>query len=100
MTHVEKLDELVAEFERRRNIGDDRGSAEYSYVIVERLRSEGRLAEARGYAEECLKISQRLPSDTLEAVSVDKLSLGGVPLPEKFHDGVVQMKFAGLLEFR
>lgn len=87
MTHVEKLDELVAEFERRRNIGDDRGSAEYSYVIVERLRSEGRLAEARGYAEECLKISQRLPSDTLEAVSVDKLSLGESRCPRSSMTG-------------
>lgn len=98
MAHTESIEELVAEFERRRDVGDDRSAAEYTYVIVERLRAEGRIVEARSYAEECLAIARRLPSETLEDVAVGKLSLGGIPLPEKFHDGVVQAKFGGLLD--
>jgi hypothetical protein len=38
-----------------------------------------------------------LPSATLDDVASDRLEVGGVPIPERFHDGVVRARLADLL---
>jgi len=76
---------------------DDRAAAEYAYVLAIRLRDLGEDDEARRYAREALRLAKRLPSRSLDDVASTRLALGGVPLPERFHDGVVQSRLHDLL---
>jgi hypothetical protein len=89
---------LVLRFQNSVAQSDDRAAAELSFVLAERFRREGLLQEAREYAAVCLEISTRLPSRSLEDVSVEELSIGGIPLPEWFHTGVVRARLEGLLD--
>jgi hypothetical protein len=89
---------LVLRFEDSVAQSEDRSAAELAYVLAERLRRDGLLREAREYAAVCLEISSRLPSQSLDDVSVDELSIGGIPLPERFHAGVVRARLEGLLD--
>ena len=61
------------------------------------VREIGLLSEARRFAGECLELAERLPANTLDDVVSTKTSVGGVPLPEHFHDGVVRSRLADLL---
>ena len=51
-----------------------------------------------GSLRECLELAERLPAKTLDDVISTKISVGGVPLPEHFHDGVVRSRLADLLD--
>ena len=90
--------ELRRQFEEERFYQDDRAAAEYAYALAVRLREVGEIEEARGYAKECLRLAQSLPASTLDDVASARLSIGGVPLPEQFHDGVVRARLADLLD--
>jgi hypothetical protein len=61
------------------------------------LREAGELAEASRYAGERLTLAQSLPSTSLDDVASARLNVGGVALPERFHDGVVRVRLADLL---
>jgi hypothetical protein len=91
------IDELRKQYEEERFYQDDRAAAEYAYALAVRLRDAGELAEARRYAGECLTLAQSLPSTSLDDVASARLSVGGVALPELFHDGVVRVRLADLL---
>jgi hypothetical protein len=91
------IDELRKKFEEEVYYCDDRAAAEYAYVLAVRLRSQGDRDEAQKYARESLRFAERLPSSSLDDVSSPRLSLGGVPLPERFHDGVVRNRLQDLL---
>jgi hypothetical protein len=101
MTHEDHsavpIVELCRRYDEERLFHDDRAAAEYAYVLAVRLRDVGQFTEARRYAFECLELAQRLPSRTLDDVTTMRLSLGGVPLPERFHDGVVRSRLRDLL---
>ena len=92
------ISEVQRQYEEERHYQDDRAAAEYAYVLAVRLREEGRLDEAREYARECLRLAESLPSGTLDDVSVSRTHLGGVPLPERFHDGMVRARLGNLLD--
>lgn len=96
-TPLPPIGELEQRYDEERLYHEDRAAAEYAYVLAVRLRSEGRVDEARRYARECLRLTGSLPSNTLDDVTSSRLELGGVPLPERFHDGVVRMRLADLL---
>jgi hypothetical protein len=51
-----------------------------------------------GYAKESLRYAKRLPSSSLDDVTSTRTSLGGVPMPEIFHDGVVRSRLSDLLD--
>lgn len=92
------ISELRKKFDDEVYFGDDRAAAEYAYVLAVRLRSEGERSEAQKYARESLRLAERLPDSTLDDVSSPRLSLGGVPMPERFHDGVVRNRLRDLLD--
>ncbi|HZO64510.1 MAG TPA: tetratricopeptide repeat protein [Kribbellaceae bacterium] len=91
------ISELRRRYEEERHFLDDRGAAEYAYALAIRLREAGQLAEARRYARECLRLAETLPSATLDDVTVSRTTVGGVPMPEHFHDGVVRARLSDLL---
>jgi hypothetical protein len=76
---------------------EERSAAEYAYALALRLREVGQTDEARKYARACLDLAERLPSASLDHVVSGRQSVGGVPLPDHFHDGVVRSRLADLL---
>ena len=91
------LSEVRKKYEDECFFQDDRAAAEYAYALAVRLREIGLLSEARRFAGECLELAERLPANTLDDVTSTKTSVGGVPLPELFHDGVVRSRLSDLL---
>ncbi|GAB3944840.1 hypothetical protein [Micromonospora vulcania] len=91
------IDELRAQFEQERFYQDNRAAAESAYALAVRLRAANRLDEACSYARTCLQLAEQLPSTTLEDVVTTRQAVGGVHLPEYFHDGVVRARLADLL---
>jgi hypothetical protein len=91
------LSEVRKQYEDECYFRDDRAAAECAYALAVRLREIGLLSEARRFAGECLELAERLPANTLDDVVSTKTSVGGVPLPEHFHDGVVRSRLADLL---
>ena len=75
-----------------------RAAAEYAYALAVRLREIGLIDEACRFARECLQLAETLPCDTLEDVTSPRQTVGGVPLPDYFHDDVVRWRLAPLLE--
>ena len=92
------IDELRRRYEEERFFQDDRAAAEFAYALAVRLREVGKLDQAQQYARECLHLATSLPSDTLDDVASSRPRVGGVPLPERFHDGVVRARLADLLD--
>jgi len=97
-TPLPSIAELKKQFEEECYYSDDRAAAEYAYVLAVRLRNDDDRAEAQKYAREALRLAERLPSSSLDDVASSRLTLGGVPLPERFHDGVVRTRLADLLD--
>jgi hypothetical protein len=91
------LSEVRKRYEDERYFQDDRAAAEYAYALAVRLREIGLLGEARRFASECVELAESLPANTLDDVVSAKKSVGGVPLPDYFHDDVVRARLADLL---
>lgn len=91
------IGELRKQYDEERFYQDGRAAAEYAFALAVRLREAGQLDEARRYARECLALAEALPSRSLDDVSSERQSVGGVPLPDHFHDGVVRSRLADLL---
>lgn len=92
------ISELCKQYEEERFYQDDRAAAEYAYVLAVRLREAGETEQARQYARECLRLAESLPSRSLDDVTYARLDIGGVPIPERFHDGVVRARLSDLLD--
>src|SRR6187551_1320978 len=92
------ISEIRKQYKDERFFEDNRAAAEYAYALAVRLREAGQIDEARRYADECLRIAQSLPANTLDDVVSARQSVGGVPLPDHFHDGVVRARLADLLD--
>ncbi|MGH3713731.1 MAG: hypothetical protein ACRDT4_09770 [Micromonosporaceae bacterium] len=90
--------EVLDEYEREASIGNTRAAAELAYALAVRLQGAGRVREAAVYGKACLKLIESLPSESLDDVTSTRLSVGGVELPEYFHDGVVRTRLSHLLE--
>jgi hypothetical protein len=91
------ISEVRKQYDEERFYEDNRAAAEYAYALAVRLREVGHIEEARRYAVECLELAQALRSDTLDDVASSRQSVGGVPLPDHFHDGVVRSRLSDLL---
>lgn len=92
------LGEVRKRYEEECFFRDDRAAAEYAYALAVRLREIGLLSEARRFAAECLALAESLSANTLDDVVSARTSVGGVSLPELFHDGVVRSRLADLLD--
>lgn len=92
------ISEIRKQYDEERLYQDDRAAAEYAYVLAVRLREAGQAEEARRYARECLQLAESLPTRTLDDVVSARQAIGGVPLPDHFHDGVIRSRLADLLD--
>jgi hypothetical protein len=90
--------ELRKAFDEEVFYSDDRNAAEYAFVLAIRLRESGDTEEARKYAKESLRLAEGLSANSLDDVASPRLSLGGVSMPERFHDGVVRARLRDLLD--
>lgn len=89
---------LIAEYEQADSAGDNQRSARIAYAIASRSATEpGGIDQARQWARISLAIAQRLPSATLEDVTSTEQYIGGVAIPDLFHDGVVSERLSKLL---
>lgn len=91
------IGQLIDEYEHAKRSGHDRIMAETAYALAIRLREDGQFEQAQQYARECLAAAERMPSATLDDVASTRQEVGGVPLPDLFHDGVVRSRLEGLL---
>jgi hypothetical protein len=91
------ISEVRKLYEDERFFQDERAAAQYAYALAVRLREVGQIEEARRYARESLQLAEALPANTLDDVVSARQSVGGVPLPDHFHDGVVRSRLADLL---
>ncbi|MCM4084897.1 hypothetical protein [Paractinoplanes hotanensis] len=91
------IDEVIEQYRAELPWGDLRVTAEYAYAVAVRLREVGRADEAEHYARQCLQLMESLPANSLDDVVSQRQSVGGVPLPDHFHDGVVRSRLANLL---
>ena len=89
--------DIAQQYAEERFYGDDRAAAEYAYALAVRLREVGDDTTARQYAHECLRLAEALPSRSLDDVVSARAALGGVPMPERFHDDVVRSRLGDLL---
>lgn len=94
--------ELEAAFDRE--VGTDkRAAAETAYALAHRYRTEyvptdrPQAEVAREWARRSIELLDALPSDTVEQVVSTRQSVGGVPLPDLLHSGVVRERLADLL---
>ena len=88
---------VVAEYEQARDADDDRAIAEIAYALALRLARIGEVKRAEFYAQASLASAKRLPSDQMDDVVTVRLNVGGVPLPDYFHEGVVRSRLGGLI---
>jgi hypothetical protein len=91
------ISEVRKQYEDERFFQDNRAAAECAYALAVRLHEDGQIDEARRYALECVRMAESLPANTLDDVVSTRRSAGGVPLPDYFHDGVVRVRLADLL---
>lgn len=92
------VEQVIEEFEQARRSGADRATAEVAYALAFRMMDAGNYEEARRYARESLAAAERLSPSTVDDVATTRLEVGGVPLPDYFHDGVVRARLGGLLD--
>jgi hypothetical protein len=92
------LSEVRHGYEEAREQGDHRAAAEFAYALAIRLKWIGLFSEAEHFAAECLALAEVLPSATLDDVVSTRSSVGGVPLPDHFHDDVVRWRLSNLLD--
>lgn len=88
---------LVDEFEAAGRHGDQRAQAEVAFALAIQADRLGLTDVARSYARRCLDLAEALPANTLDDVASGRQTVGGVALPDLFHDGVVRSRLASLL---
>ncbi len=93
--------ELEAAFARE-VASDKRAAAETAYALAWRHRSEyvGKgdpRDNARAWAMRAIELLDALPSDTVNQVACTRQWVGGVPLPDLLHSGVVRERLADVL---
>lgn len=93
----ESLDDLVADFDAGLAKGDKHYAAETAYAIALRAEGEWNVSLASDYARKALRLLESLPSETIEQVTSNRLSVGGVPIPELLHDDVVRARLGYLI---
>lgn len=94
--------ELEAAFARE-VASNKRVAAETAYVLALRYQTEyvevdqPQVELARVWAQRAIDLLDSLPSESAEQVVSTRQWVGGVPLPDLLHSGVVRGRFADLL---
>lgn len=97
MQVTERPNELAREYEGAVLAADHRRATEYAYALTMFYRWTGEIPRAEEYARKCLDHAEELPAETLDDVTSDRLTIGGIDIPERLHDGVVRSRFRHLL---
>ncbi|MEU4113340.1 hypothetical protein AB0F71_02415 [Kitasatospora sp. NPDC028055] len=71
-------------------------AAETAYALALLLRDAGEWDTSRAWVRQCLQLLEGFPSDTEEQVATRRTTVGGVPLPNYLHEGVVRERFGEL----
>ncbi|HEY2694250.1 MAG TPA: hypothetical protein VGJ45_02200 [Pseudonocardiaceae bacterium] len=74
---------------------DKRAAAETAYALAFRYRNEDvggtrRFDIARTWAQHAVDLLDSLPSDSVAQVASLRSSIGGIPIPDLLHSGVVR----------
>lgn len=88
---------LEEELDEAKRIQNYRVEAEVCFALAQLWEREHDYQRAKDYACESLRAIRLCPSETLEDVASARLDVGGIPLPDLFHEGVVQSRLAHLL---
>ena len=98
MTNQSRLatpDELESAFQLE--LATDRwAAAETSYALALLLRDSGEWDGSRAWVAKCLELLEGLPTDSLDEVTPRRHTVGGIPLPNYLHEGVVRERFGVL----
>ena len=81
---------------------DPRAAAETAYALAFRYRNQDiagqrRFDLAKEWATRALDLLDALPSDTLDQVATARRTVGGVPIPDLLHAGVIRERLADVL---
>jgi len=95
------LEELEQAFDREL-VANKRVAAETAYALAFRYRNEDvdgrrRFDLAKVWATRSIELLDLLPSDALGGVSSTRQSVGGVPIPDLLHAGVVRQRLGDVL---
>lgn len=91
-TRAASAAELEAVFQQE--LATDRwAAAESAYALALVHREAGDWPASRQWAQQCLRLLEDYPSDTLEDVATRRTNVGGVQLPTYLHDGVIRARF-------
>lgn len=71
-------------------------AAETAFALATRSRDIGDWAKSREWAKQCLTLLASFPDETEGDVATKRVSVGGVPLPNYLHEGVVRDRFGNL----
>jgi hypothetical protein len=92
---------LIAQYEREADV-DPRAAAETAYALAFRYRDhdvegERRFDLAKLWALRAISLLDALPADTVQDVASTRQSVGGVPIPDLLHAGVVRDRLGDVL---
>ncbi|MGW6195395.1 hypothetical protein ACWF0M_04520 [Kribbella sp. NPDC055110] len=85
---------LLKEYQHAVTSGDALAIAQAAFAAA--LRAES-TRQAQLFAAVSLAAAERAPSATLDDVTSPRASIGGISIPDYFHDGVVRRRLAHLL---
>jgi hypothetical protein len=93
--------ELESAYSRELAI-EKRQAAETAYALAFRYRGEDiaggrRFDIAQQWAQRAIELLDSLPSDTLEQVASTRVEVGGIPIPDLLHSGVVRERLGDVL---
>jgi hypothetical protein len=87
--------ELESAFQQE--LATDRWAAtETAFALALRLRDAGEWDTSRTWVKQCLDLLEGFSAETEEQTATRRTSVGGVPLPNYLHEGVVRARFGEL----
>ncbi|WP_329581386.1 hypothetical protein OG500_17790 [Kitasatospora sp. NBC_01250] len=94
-TRLASAEELESIFQRE--LATDRWAAtETAYALAVRLRDAGDWPKSREWVQQCLELLEGFPSETEDQAATTRVAVGGVPLPNYLHAGVIRDRFGDL----
>lgn len=94
-TRLASAEELESIFQRE--LATDRwAAAETAYVLAVRHRDSGEWPKSREWVQQCIQLLEGFPNETEDQVATTRVAIGGVPLPNYLHAGVIRERFGDL----
>lgn len=88
------MSQLEHEYQDHARMERVREAAIWKYALAVRYHEMGDANAADKAAKECLDLVSELPDSQLEDVTHQYIEVGGVAIPEYFHEGSVKNRFA------